>query len=229
MIKFLWNGIEWSVANLGGGALLEDIEPHAHSKNGYELHFITGGKGTLITEHKEYKLKKGCFFITGPEIKHAQCGSKDEFLTDVYIYLQKISSVKSNELGKKFLEKKFYFCENFNPLVPQMILQEYKTKPLGCETAIQGLIIYLLTEISRMYLPNENNIGIETDNLNIKRFVIIDNEFLYNKEVTLHSLSEKIGVCERQTQRLLKKYYGMCFREMKKQAKSHKVFTAEYN
>lgn len=222
MIKFIWNGIEWSVADLGGGPLMEDIEPHSHSKNGYELHFITGGKGTLIAENREYNLKKGCFFVTGPEINHAHLGNSDNPLTDVFIYLQKTNSSKANVLGKAFLKNRFYFCNDFDISIPQLILYEHKNQYLDYETAVQGLIICLLTEITRIYLPDENNISIEADNLNIKRFVIIDNEFLYNQKVTLHSLSEKIGVCERQTQRLLKKYYGMSFREKKKQAEQYR-------
>lgn len=224
MVKFIWNGIEWSVANLGGGALTEDIEPHSHSKNGYELHFITGGKGNLIAENKNYRLKKGSFFVTGPGIKHAQYAFPEEPITDVFIYLQKINSGKANSVGNAFLNKKFTFYDDFETAVPQMILKEYQNKQLDYETALQGLIINLLTQILRLYLPGEYKENMEADNLNVKRFVIIDNEFLYNKKITLHSLSEKIGVCERQTQRLLKKYYGMSFREKKKQAANNNTF-----
>ena len=36
------------------------------------------------------------------------------------------------------------------------------------------------------------------------------------ENVTLTELSEKIGLSERQTQRLLRKYYGKNFREIKR-------------
>ncbi len=222
MIKFAWNGIEWSVADFGGGVLTEDIAPHSHSKNGYELHFITGGSGILIANQKEYKLKKGDFFVTGPDIRHAQYSSENAPLTDVFIYLQKIKNKNVNIAGNTFLNKKFAFYENFDLTVPLMIFNERNNEKFGCETAVQGLMIYLLTEIARIYIPNYDFCKVKKDNLNVKRFVIIENEFLYNNQVTLHSLSEKIGVCERQTQRLLLKYYGMTFREKKMQAKIQK-------
>ena len=59
----------------------------------------------------------------------------------------------------------------------------------------------------RLYRPDFISTDISAENLNDKRFVIIENEFLYNKKITLRDLSEKIGLCERQAQRLLSKYY----------------------
>lgn len=57
------------------------------------------------------------------------------------------------------------------------------------------------------------------EELNDRRFVLIEQAFLYTPDLTLSELAEKIGVCERQTQRLLKKYYGKTFREKKKESK----------
>ena len=56
-------------------------------------------------------------------------------------------------------------------------------------------------------LPKDFKNIIGKDNLNDKRFAIIEQAFLYEKDLTLTKLSTMIGLCERQTQRLLKKYY----------------------
>ena len=79
-------------------------------------------------------------------------------------------------------------------------------------------MINLLTRIARLYLPQEDPTIMRAQNLNDMRFVIIENMFLYNKNFTLKTLSDQLGICERQTQRLLKKYYGKTFREKRKES-----------
>ena len=80
----------------------------------------------------------------------------------------------------------------------------------------------LLTDISRLYLPEEYEVknAEENENLNEKRFMIIEKMFLYEKDFTLSQLSSNLGLCERQTQRLLKKYYGKTFTQKKKETKN---------
>ena len=50
--------------------------------------------------------------------------------------------------------------------------------------------------------------------------MIIEKMFLYEKDFTLSQLSSNLGLCERQTQRLLKKYYGKTFTQKKKETKN---------
>jgi AraC-like DNA-binding protein len=89
-------------------------------------------------------------------------------------------------------------------------------------SAVGGLCAKLLTDITRKLLPNTFNDIITNENLNDKRFVIIENMFLYNPNLTLTQLSNKIGLCERQTERLLKKYYGKTFRQKKAESQKAK-------
>lgn len=223
MIKFQLEGITFEVADLGGGWLLEDIPRHSHSKNSYELHFITGGKGKLITDTKEYNLKSGNLFITGPNIYHSQTADKENPVTDIFIYLQVNNRKESNTLLSAFLETHFWYTEEFENETAALILEEYKSRKLGYNNVISGLMMKLITEISRCYMQNIKNEFKETEekeNLNDRRFVIIENTFLYNENTTLKELSEKLGLCERQTQRLLQKYYGKSFREKKNERKN---------
>lgn len=77
----------------------------------------------------------------------------------------------------------------------------------------------LMTEITRAYWPDHIALTENNSNQNDKRFILIENAFIYNPEdLTLRSLSELIGLCERQTQRLLQKYYGKSFKEKKTDA-----------
>ncbi len=47
---------------------------------------------------------------------------------------------------------------------------------------------------------------------------MIEYAFINNPSITLRELSDIIGLCERQTQRLLRKYYRKTFREKKAEA-----------
>lgn len=72
------------------------------------------------------------------------------------------------------------------------------------ESVISGLMIIILTQITRLLLPKDFQEFANKENLNDKRFAIIEQAFLYENEITLTKLSQMIGLCDRQTQRLLK-------------------------
>lgn len=217
MISFVWHGLRFSVSEIGGGVLYGGIAPHTHSKNSYELHYITAGRGELETDTAVYKLQAGNFFVTGPQLLHAQRSDPHAPMEDIFIYLQKEAVLKKEAVGDTFCETNFWFCREFPPSVLPVILSEYREKALDYETAVSGLLSKLLTDIVRQYVPKTYiHTKTPSENLNNRRFWLIENAFLDEKNLTLRALSEKIGLCERQTERLLQKYYGKSFREMKK-------------
>lgn len=217
MISFVWHGLRFSVSEIGGGVLYGGIAPHTHSKNSYELHYITAGRGELETDTAVYKLQAGDFFVTGPQLLHAQRSDPHAPMEDIFIYLQKEAVLKKETVGDTFCETNFWFCREFPPSVLPVILSEYREKALDYETAVSGLLSKLLTDIVRQYVPKTYiHTKTPSKNLNNRRFWLIENAFLDEKNLTLRALSEKIGLCERQTERLLQKYYGKSFREMKK-------------
>lgn len=215
MISFIWNTVKFNIADIGGGKLESDIAGHAHSKNSYELHFITGGRGTLVTQTEQYDLKKGSFFVTGPEVYHAQKTDSAHPVEDVFLYFQKANTQTNNVFADAFLSKSFFITQNFDHTLAKKILEEHRNKLPDYKSAVAGMAMALLTQVVRLYVPEAFAAETDKDNLFDKRFVIIENAFLYQKNITLSALSEKIGVCPRQTQRLLKKYYGKSFREKK--------------
>lgn len=218
MIDFEWNGVRFTLVKCSGGVLDSCIPMHCHSENSYELHFILGGEGTLLTENGEYKMRQGNFFVTGPGVNHSQTGDKNHPISDIYIYLQKRNSQKQNSFSKLFLDTHFYYHQQFENECVSEILSEINNKKPGWESAAAGLMINLLTRITRLYAPAGYTVPAKDENLNDMRFLIIENMFLYSKNFTLKELSRKLGVCERQTQRLLKKYYGKTFREKIKES-----------
>ena len=219
MINFTWNNVLFDITDIGGGVLNFDIQRHAHSKNSYELHFIIGGKGELVTDTEKYRLKAGDFFITGPNVYHGQHTDKADPLQDIFLMLQVVNADKANAISSAFLETHFYHSKAFNFAIAKQIADEFKHKKVDYKSAIGGLAMKLLTDITRLFLPSAFSEAISPENLNDRRFIIIEQEFLFNPKPTLTELSGKLGICERQTQRLLKKYYGKSFREKKRESR----------
>ena len=220
MIRFNWNNVLFDMTDIGGGVLGKNIPRHAHAKNSYELHFIVGGKGKLITDANEYELSSGNFFITGPNIYHEQIADEKDPVRDVFITFQAVDTNRANAISSTFLDNHFCFFEKFDMSIAQCILKEFKSKRADYESAVSGLSMKLLTDITRQLLPDTFGENMMAEGLYDRRFVIIEQAFLYTPDLTLSELSDRIGLCERQVQRLLKKYYGKSFREKKKESRN---------
>lgn len=220
MIRFTWNHVLFDITDIGGGPLSEDIPMHAHAKNSYELHFIVRGRGELLTDTKTYELESGDFFVTGPGIYHSQKADRKDPVQDVFFMLQAVNADKANAVSSVFLSNAFCYLKNFDISPACALLSEYRNQYADYQSTVSGLAMLLLTNIVRRFLPASFVTNVSSESLNDRRFVIIEQAFLYTPDLTLSELAGKIGVCERQTQRLLKKYYGKSFREKKRESLS---------
>lgn len=198
----------------------DDIANHSHSKDSFELHFVLDGKGTLIVDKTEYSLSKGTFYVTGAGIYHEQKTDTKSPLEEWCVYIQSTSKKAENTMADIFFTLPFYIGKpNFDKNIFLEMYKEYTDMHFGYETVISGLMNVLLCKTVRLYNPRYHMIKSDGVDLNNKRLYLIECAFLYRaKELTLSSLSEEIGVCERQTQRILRQYYGMTFREKRKKA-----------
>lgn len=217
MLIVNWNNIKLNVTQIGGGVLTYDISRHSHSKKSYELHYIISGEGTLETDNGIYNLKAGDFFLTGPSFYHAQKPNENNPMRDIFFMLQVLDKKEANDVAEAFLTNDFYYCEGYNSTLANMIFKENEEKRLNFQQAISGLMCVELTNIARLLLPDDFYMPYSLASLNDRRFVIIENELLNNKSITLSSLAEKLGICERQLQRLLLKYYDKTFRQLKRE------------
>ncbi len=220
MLSFIWDNHKFTLIQLGKGVFTEDMAGHSHSKNSYEFHLITEGEGTLTTETKTYKLKKGDFFVTGPNVYHQQSTNKENPMTEIYIYIQAAETKNNASLSSTFLANHFYFerKSEFELLFTEILIEDAERK-WGYEAAVSALLCQALTKITRLYAPDFCHSDYSSDNLNDRRFIIIEQAFIDDpKGLTLSKLSDMIGLCERHTQRLLKKYYGKSFSEKKAEA-----------
>ena len=217
MISFKWNDFDFTLLMFGKGVFRKDMTGHSHSKNSYELHFIVDGEGTLTTDRKTYTLSKGDFFVTGPNVYHQQSTNPENPLTEYFIYIQASDKKTKNALVSTFLSNHFYIQRNcvLFELVEKILSEKTECK-WGYENIIAALMQILMTEITRLYWPDFKVTTENTENLNDRRFILIEQAFINDPEgITLPKLSGIIGLCERQTQRLLEKYYGMSFSQKK--------------
>lgn len=220
MLQFQWDNFSFTLQNFGKGIFTKNMVGHSHSKNSYELHYILDGEGTLTTDNHCYPLSKGVFFVTGPNVYHQQSTNLQKPLTEIYIYIQASEKKTNNALVSTFLAKHFFFQEDcpFADIF-ERLLHEDEEQKWGYQNSIIALIQLLMTEITRVYLPNHSTLTENNVSQNDKRFILIENAFIdHPEDITLRSLSELIGLCERQTQRLLQKYYGKSFNEKKSEA-----------
>lgn len=220
VIEFKWNDVLFEITNIGGGKLEENISKHSHALNSFELHFITGGKGRLIADGNKFDIEKGDFFITGPNICHEQFTDENENTEDVFVTVQAKNPKKANRISRLFLNTPFFYTKGFNNDTAKEMLKEYREKKTDYQSCVSALCKKLMTEIIREIADGDEYHEDSIQNLNDRRFIIIEKAFLYEKDLTLSSLAEKIGLCERQTQRLLKKYYSKTFREKMRERNS---------
>ncbi len=224
MITFKWNDFDFTLIQLDKGIFKNDMAGHSHAKNSYELHYIIDGKGTLNTDSKVYALSKGDFFVTGPNIYHQQSTNPQNPLTEIFIYLQASEKKTNDALVSSFLSTHFYFSKHEEiQVIFEEILNEKENELFGYTNAISSMLQLLLLKITRLYMPSLASFPDSKDNLNDRRFITIEHAFINdNGSLTLSELSNLIGVCERQTQRLLRKYYGCSFREKKAESSNIK-------
>lgn len=219
MISFKWNDMNFNLIQYGKGVFREDMAGHSHSKNSYELHYIVDGEGVLTTDSKSYPLSAGKFFVTGPNVYHQQSTNPEKPLTEIYLYLQAAEKKPSDILVSSFLSTHFCILEetDFGYLFDE-ILNECDEAKFGYISAVSALLQLLLTKITRAYVPQMRQIPESSGTLNDRCFFMIEYTFINNPSITLRELANTIGLCERQTQRLLRKYYGKTFREKKAEA-----------
>lgn len=191
----------------------EDISGHRHGAQSYEIHYCLSGKGELATEDSTYPLSKGVLYITGPNIWHRQLVNKKDPLCEICLYIQ-ITSSGNDILSKNFNSTHFWVGQANNQLQSffDMLYQTLSLNSIYSKEVQIHLAELIVTELSHLY--SANLVEADKDTPDDKKFVIIDEAFLFDyASITIDELADRIGLSVRQTQRILKQYYGVTFRE----------------
>lgn len=153
--------VQFTILSICLEKLIDPMPMHSHSKNSYEIHYISYGYGTLYSKGKKYDITPGTLFVTGPQIEHEQISLPENPMTEYCIYL------KVNLPGKKrqregnltdtFLKYPFWFGMGDNvihELMKQMIW-ELENKEDGYELMLQTKLMQFILLLIRKYGPKK--------------------------------------------------------------------------
>lgn len=208
---------------------------HSHSRNSYEIHYVSYGYGILISNGKTYEITPGTLFVTGPEVEHEQISLQDNPMTEYCIYV-KVSSVgkqvsKASSLIDTFLQHPFWFGtgdNNYHELMKQ-ILTELENRDSGYELVLEALLKQVILYLIRRYKSDSHaaypNTSVSSP-ANDLTYLIIEEAFLYDyKDITLENLARQVGLGKRQTERLLQLHYNKTFLQKKTEARMSAAFS----
>ena len=229
-LSFTIENVKFQVLSIGLEKMHMPIPRHSHSKNSYELHYISYGYGTLIADEKEYSIVPGTFFMTGPGVFHEQISLPEDPMTEYGVYLQISFTTpyeKSSGLMQEFLDHKFWIGPA-DPGIHELMKQihtELENQDAGYDLMLPSLLQQLLLMIIRGYRKSELSDGYKSPVTalpipNDQTYLTIEEAFLYNyRDLTLEKLADLVHLGKRQTERLLKKHYNKTFLQKKTEAR----------
>ncbi len=223
-IKIQIGATGFHIISLSSGPI-EHIPMHEHGNKSYELHYIYAGSGILKTKDKNYNLRTGHIFLTGPNFSHEQIGDKDDPMCEYCIYYTVLGKTEfeKDDIALTLLSQNFWLGD-ISASTHTTITKLFKEATMGLPDYAHAMYFIageLLVDLARE-LRNFTSYSLKETKLNTddKKFLIIERELLGNYvTITPSSLSDKLGLGTRQMQRLLKQHYGMTFQQMRLKAR----------
>jgi len=227
-IRFSVNHDRFRILNIAHEVITRSFPKHSHGNRSYEMHYIASGHGSVTIEGQAYKITPNTLYITGPHIEHEQSPDPADPMEEYSIYFQLLEkgSVRTHgspDLSLRFLSTCFWFGQDSQELwaLLKKLFAELRKHQIGYMIQVEAIALQIFVNLVR----NFEKSGLSTErfpksNLSDAKSLIIEESFLYNcEELTLEKLSEKLALGIRQTERLLKEYYGKTFQQKKTEAK----------
>ncbi len=210
----------------------EPLPRHSHSKNAFELHYVTAGKGFVVLENQTFPLSPGVLYITGPNIAHEQIPDESESLTEFGLFFLISESESNSPLADQFIKHDLwlgYAGKEIDALAQAILWEKTNQKP-GYRQKIPLLLAELMIECVRNFVSDgkiyDNKLPVPSNKLSVhllqeeNTLLVIDEIFLCRyADITLEQLADSIGLSTRQAQRLLEKNYNKSFSSMKLEAR----------
>lgn len=210
----------------------EPLPRHSHSKNAFELHYVTAGKGFVVLENQTFPLSPGVLYITGPNIAHEQFPDESESLTEFGLFFLISESESNSPLADQFIKHDLWLGDAGKEIdaLAQAILWEKTNQKPGYRQKIPLLLAELMIECVRNFVSDgkiyDNKLPVPSNKLSVhllqeeNTLLVIDEIFLCRyADITLEQLADSIGLSTRQAQRLLEKNYNKSFSSMKLEAR----------
>lgn len=225
-IRFQLEGCSIHASNFIFEQFTRTIPSHSHGSGCYELHYISQGFGHLVADGKSYDITPDIFYVTGPHVEHAQFSMLSDPMQEYCIYLKArkpASPQAPSPLMDVFLSTPFWFGKTDNKVLPliKQIFEELSCKYTGYQKQISLLLAQLLITLVRNYEQQEKA-GEQPlpGNITDRTSIIIEEYFLYEyASLSLETLSQRLKLSPRQTQRLIQAYYGKTFQQKKADAR----------
>ncbi len=219
-IKFQLDNLKIKVIHINYGVFYKPFPKHRHGNKFYEAHLVSGGSGVLIADGKEYPIKGGMLYMTGPLVEHEQITNTEDPMDEYCIQFEitETKGINQGKTAKALKETTFWIGEDTQNIkrLFEMLTEEAENKKIGYVQSVINLSFQVLVCIARNYVGSEQVGDYSAITPDDKRMLITDEIFLYNyKTITLPELARRLGLSQRQTQRFLKKAYGKTFMEMR--------------
>lgn len=213
----------WAV-NIIFAPFLQAMPAHSHGTGCYEIHFIPAGRGTLQTTHGSYAIGPDALFVTGPHVLHAQLPDAENPMQEYCVYLRVENRGKTpSPVARAFCGTPFWFGRDDGEVraIFQRIFREFAQKRTGYPLQVRLLLSQLILRLVRSYEAEEPADPPKAGPGGADQVpFIIEECFLYEyRTLTLQTLANRLQFSPRQTQRLLKSYYGSTFQQKKQEAR----------
>lgn len=215
-IQIIIENVPISILKIAYHCITTPYPKHSHSNNSYEIHYVSDGAGSLITNNKRYQLSTNILYITGPNVEHEQIPDTINPMYEYTIYLKINPEVyKKNSILDIFSHYPFWIGYDHESILIlfKKIIIELQQKRIGYTTLIQSLICEFMVKIVRNYEGTALSCTtFSKSNPYEQSFLLIEDSFLYDfKTLTLKELAGRLALSERQTSRIIYSHYGVSF------------------
>lgn len=233
-LKFNMGNTTFHVSNIVYECLTHPIPKHSHSKNSFEIHFISKGRGSAVINGVSYPILPNTLFVTGPFIAHEQTSQADNPMYEYCIYLETeqtpFSDIRMEEIdfATAFSRTGFFIGSDrygIISLFEQLFFELQNDLPgrtIFAETLCKQILVQVVRndeskkETGLLPVRMPSNLSGLMDH----KHLIIEECFLFEyKTITLETLALRLGLSTRQVERLLKNQYSTTFAEKKKEAR----------
>lgn len=227
-ISLRFDNLTVDLIRINRSVLTRNYPKHSHGKNFYELHYIDGGKGTMICSDEEYQVESGSLIMTGPLVPHEQITDARCHMIE-YCFEFEIAEDKNRRSSKESALLKdtvFWIGKDTQNIAEKFrrLETEHVQMNIGYMQAVKSIITEILVDLIRNYTGCAAYQSLTKTASSDKRALIADEMFLFEyATITLDNLSNKLGLSPRQTQRFLRKIYGKNFLELRTEKRQEKA------
>ena len=193
----------------------------AHKHTNYELHVITRGGGTMISEGRIFNISAGSLYLTGPGVVHEQTSDgMDEYgMRFDIVYTPGSGDKRDNIIAQSLDNHRFFISDEISDeqqIIGDILTEAHMQLP-GFRQRISGLFASMIVKLARtaagMDMNDVDPPFVQTlGGIDVK--ARLDTYFFGNNfDTPSEKVINDLHLTRRNFSRLMKKYYGMTYAE----------------